>query len=544
MKVLWLDINSSYSHSSLAIPAMDAQLSASVKEMHSWEILSGSLKMGISWFTQRAVEYSPDIILSTLWLFNHSFAMEVLSRVHSLIPGVRIVLGGPEFLGENEGFLNKNRFVEAVFRGEGEEVFPEFVKRMGETTDCYEMDGFCYLDKNGNYRDNGTAQVKSFHKLLPPEQSIYFPWDKPFVQLETSRGCFNRCAFCISGNQSIIDEVPLAEMEIRIEKIHKRGIKEIRILDRTFNANTIRASKMVRLFSKYNGEIEFHTEIHPSFMESEFRDSIEKAPAGTLHFEAGIQSFQEKTLASCNRYDKKEKTINGIKYLSSLEKHQVHTDLIAGLPFYTYQQLIDDLHILIEINPAEIQLESLKLLPGTELRKKAGEYGIKFSQLPPYEVLETPDISHTGLIKAHFLSVIIDLYYNNPEWRGLLTGLVTRNNSFLEKFTDHFFYAAYGKSLNNENKGLIIWNFCNSYFPAETEAVSIKWMEIGLSFTKGPGAESIPWKYSDMLHNPLFDKGSREHTYRYLEYPGRRHWFSYNRKTNSSKSLAKFSELF
>src|SRR5690554_2493654 len=126
MKVLWLDINSSYSHSSLAIPAMDAQLSASVKEMHSWEILSGSLKMGISWFTQRAVEYSPDIILSTLWLFNHSFAMEVLSRVHSLIPGVRIVLGGPEFLGENEGFLIKNRFIEAVFRGEGEEVFPEF----------------------------------------------------------------------------------------------------------------------------------------------------------------------------------------------------------------------------------------------------------------------------------------------------------------------------------------------------------------------------------------------------------------------------------
>ena len=544
MKVLWLDINSSYSHSSLAIPAMDAQLSYSTREMHSWEILSGSLKMGINWYTQRAFAYSPDIILSTLWLFNHSFVMEVLSRVHSLIPGVRIVLGGPEFLGENESFLLKNLFIEAVFRGEGEEIFPEFVKQMKNPPDCYELDGFCYFDKSGNYKDNGTAQVKSFQKLIPPEQSIYFPWDKPFVQLEASRGCFNRCAFCISGNHRVIDEVPLAEMEVRIEKLYKKGIREIRILDRTFNANTKRASQMIRLFSRYNGEIEFHTEIHPSFMESDFRDTIEKAPAGTLHFEAGIQSFQEKTLASCNRFDKKEKTIDGIWFLSTLNKHQVHTDLIAGLPFYTYQQLIDDLLILIEINPDEIQLESLKLLPGTELRQKAGEFGIKYSQLPPYEVLETPYISHSDLIKTHFLSIIIDLYYNNPEWRALLTGLVTRNISFLEKFTDHFFDASYGKSFNNETKGLIIWNFCKTYFSSEIEAVSIKWMEIGLSFTKGPGAESIPWKYSDLLRNPLFDKPCREYSYRYLEYPGRRHWFAYNRKTNSSKSLANFTELF
>ena len=45
--------------------------------------------------------------------------MHITSRVKALLPDACLILGGPEFLGDNEEFLRKNPFVDCVFRGEG-----------------------------------------------------------------------------------------------------------------------------------------------------------------------------------------------------------------------------------------------------------------------------------------------------------------------------------------------------------------------------------------------------------------------------------------
>ena len=105
MKILWIDLNSSYAHSSLALPALHAQI-----------------------MTDPSIEYhQPDILAATTWLFNHEQLIHVASRVKALLPKTCLVLGGPEFLGDNEEFLRKNPFVDCVFRGEGEEVFPQWL---------------------------------------------------------------------------------------------------------------------------------------------------------------------------------------------------------------------------------------------------------------------------------------------------------------------------------------------------------------------------------------------------------------------------------
>ena len=72
---------------------------------------------------------------------------------------------------------------------------------------------------------------------------------------------------------------------------------------------------------------------------------------------------------------------------------ETHADLIAGLPLYHLSQIFDDVRTLAEYHAGEIQLESLKLLPGTEMRRRAEELGICYSPLPPYEVLQTREIT-------------------------------------------------------------------------------------------------------------------------------------------------------
>ncbi|HBG24422.1 MAG TPA: B12-binding domain-containing radical SAM protein, partial [Rikenellaceae bacterium] len=95
MRILWLDINASYSHSSLAIPALHAQLSETITERYSWRVVSGSINRETTYYLSEIAEFSPDIILSTLWLFNHKKVLSVLERAKALSPNIRIILGGP-----------------------------------------------------------------------------------------------------------------------------------------------------------------------------------------------------------------------------------------------------------------------------------------------------------------------------------------------------------------------------------------------------------------------------------------------------------------
>ena len=80
----------------------------------------------------------------------------------------------------------------------------------------------------------------TFSELVPPEESRFFNWSKPFVQLETTRGCFNTCAFCVSGGEKPVRTLSLEATRKRLDVIHQHGIKNVRVLDRTFNYNNKR----------------------------------------------------------------------------------------------------------------------------------------------------------------------------------------------------------------------------------------------------------------------------------------------------------------
>ena len=188
MKILWLDLNSSYAHASLALPALHAQV------MHDpsleWGVVSATINENPGMTAGEVVRQAPDILAATCWLFNHEVLMHVISRVKAMLPRCVVALGGPEFLGHNEDFLRTNRFVDCVFRGEGEETFPQWLACWQQPEEWTRITGLCFLDAEGQYHDNGLSRVMAFDKLVNPEQSPFFNWSKPFVQLETTRGCF------------------------------------------------------------------------------------------------------------------------------------------------------------------------------------------------------------------------------------------------------------------------------------------------------------------------------------------------------------------
>lgn len=493
MKILWIDLNSSYAHSSLALPALHAQVKGHAG--YEWETVAATINENIGMVVNEICQHQPDILAATCWLFNHDPLMHILSRVKALLPQSRLILGGPEFLGDNESFLRCQPFVDCVFRGEGEEEFPHWLECWNRPEEWKSIKGLCYIDANGQYQDNSLARVAAFDKLVPPEESPFFNWSKPFVQLETTRGCFNTCAFCVSGGEKPVRTLSIETIQERLQIIHAHGIKDVRVLDRTFNFNPRRAKELLQLFLTFYPHIRFHLEIHPALLSEDLKKELQQLPEGLLHLEAGIQSLREPVLKKCRRLGKLDDALNGLQFLCSLKNMETHADLIAGLPLYRLEEIFEDIRTLAEYHAGEIQLESLKLLPGTEMRRRAEEMGIQYSPFPPYEVLQTPAISTSELQTARRLSRLLDAFYNTPAWQGLTRELIINEPMFLHHFLDYLTDSnLIDQPTSLEKRGLVLYEYCKKHFPAYQLKASIAWIEAGMSLKKQP-AESVRTKH-------------------------------------------------
>lgn len=102
--------------------------------------------------------------------------------------------------------------------------------------------------------------------------------------------------------------------------------------------------------------------------------------------------------------------------------HQ-HLDLIAGLPWEDYQSFRNSFNQVYEMKPEQLQLGFLKVLKGSYMWEKAGEYGVKFKGLPPYEVLSTRWLDYGGILKLKGLEEMLEVYGNSGQFRTTLNEL-------------------------------------------------------------------------------------------------------------------------
>ena len=493
MKILWIDLNSSYAHSSLALPALHAQVKDCPE--YEWETVSATINENVGMIVEQICQHQPDILAASCWLFNHEVLMHIISRVKALLPNTSFILGGPEFLGDNEAFLIHNPFVDCVLRGEGETEFAHWLKCWNHPEQWENIKGLCYLDANNHYHDNGLARILAFDQLAAPEESSFFNWSKPFVQLETTRGCFNTCAFCVSGGEKPVRTLSIETIRQRLKTIHHHGIQNVRVLDRTFNFNPKRAKELLNLFLEFHPHIRFHLEIHPALLSEELKTELQQLPKGLLHLEAGIQSLREPVLEQCQRLGKLFDALEGLRFLCSLNNMETHADLIAGLPLYRLNEIFEDIVTLANYQAGEIQLESLKLLPGTEMRRRAEELGIRYSPFPPYEVLQTREISTSELQVTRRLSRLLDAFYNTPAWQSLTRELIIKEEGFLHHFLEYLTEAnLIDQPMSLEKRGLVLYEYCRKYLPNYQIKASIAWIEAGMSLKKQP-AERVKTKH-------------------------------------------------
>lgn len=427
--IVFLAVNASYAHSSLAAWRLRSVVAPAVWDWHTVEVTINDDPEAV---LNRVAALQPTVLGVTLYLFNRRFVIPILQRLREICPDTVVVAGGPECLGDNRRLIEVESAAHAAVRGEGERALPAVLDAIDRPAAWRAIPGLC-TSIGGGYHDGGWAEAEPDLDALPPfYDTALAGLHKPFVQLETSRGCGNGCLFCTS-RQTGIRRHSLARVRTDLEVIRRHGVPQVRVLDRTFNEDADRVLSLVRIFRDEFPEIRFHLEIDPARVSDRLADEMAAAGVGRFHLEAGVQSLDEAVYAQIGRQSTARRTREGLQRLCSRPELEVHVDLIAGLPGGTLASLVADVEALIRLEPREIQLERLKLLPGTPLAGTPERWGLVAEEGPPYGILVTPDMSGEDLRAADELRWFLDWCYNAASLRPVVISALANDSAFVAR---------------------------------------------------------------------------------------------------------------
>lgn len=460
MKTLITTLNSKYIHKSLSLRL----LYVATKDYHDVDFVEYTIKEDLDKIAADIITKKVQIIAFSVYIWNVKLIKELCIKLKKQDQNLIIILGGPEVSYEIDYFLD-NYEIDYLISGEGEIAFKQLL-------DCLEN------NKEILIQGVSTKDNRSYHQTVPIDLNYLEVLDSPYLlerdfadmskrvlYFETSRGCPYQCQYCLSSLEKGLRFFSLDYLKKQLELLMKTDVRIIKLLDRSFNANTEHALAILEfIFKHYRPGIQFQFEINGDVLDQRIIDYINKsAPEGLLRFEIGIQSTYEPTNKIVKRYQDFTRLSEVIKQLQTNHKIDFHLDLIAGLPLENLDRFAKSFDDVFSFYPKELQLGFLKLLRGTSLRKDAEEFGYIYDNNPPYELVASNDLTKEDINKIHIVEDMLEKYWNSGKMPITMNKIMRRVDSpfyfFLELgnyYKDHNF-----KLFNYQNDE--IFKYLNDY---------------------------------------------------------------------------------
>ncbi len=392
------------------------------------------------------LSHNPQIIGVGIYIWNIEIMSEAIKLLKSTHPKIVIVVGGPEVsYGVEDEF---SFYIDYIIQLEGEVALRELCTKILEGE----------LPKTKTIR----SDVLDVNSIKMPYE-FYSDSDilNRKIYVEASRGCAFKCQFCLSSLDAGIRNFEIDQFLNEMQKLHDRGVRQFKFIDRTFNLNIKISIQILKFFIDLDPKQEYflHFEVIPDRLPPELKKYVQIFNPGVLQFEVGIQTFDRDVSDRIGRRQNKEKAIENLKFLRHETNAHLHVDLIIGLPGAGLEVFKKDLNDLIAIGLQEVQVGILKLLKGTPIHQHIMPFNMVFDRLPPYEIVSTKDIDTEEMSKLRAFHKFFDKYYNSGNFQLSMKFLFEISNPFdefyaLSQFTLRKYERTYGISLDQLSESL------------------------------------------------------------------------------------------
>jgi len=409
-------LNAKYIHCAFGLRYLQANLGELQADTRLLEFTINQPPLEIA---EALLAAQPRIVGLGVYIWNTDQTLAVVRLLKTLRPDLRIVLGGPEISFEYE---NQPLFAHAdhIVTGEGEVAFTRL---------CRDLLA-------------GQAPPKVVPGGLPDVAALELPYAlysdsdiaNRVVYAEASRGCPYRCEFCLSALDKKVRSFPLQSFIDALQALWDRGARQFKFVDRTFNLS-LRVSKAILSFFLERPDRDFfvHFEMVPDRFPDGLRELISRFPRGTLQLEVGIQTFDESVAARIDRRQDSAAIDANLRWLVNHPGVHLHTDLIVGLPGEDRATFARGFDRLYATGAQEIQVGILKRLRGAPIARHTTTYGMVYSPLPPYEILQTAHWSRAELARMRRFARHWDVIANRGRLLKTLPMLLHGGSAF-ERF--------------------------------------------------------------------------------------------------------------
>ncbi len=430
-------INAKYIHASLGLRYLLANMSR-----HGSENLSRATAL-VEFTLSRKTQDMAHELLTTLgeqnegstqvigfgvYIWNVIQTTELVRELKAQRPSLKVVLGGPEVSHECEA-QEIVHLADHVITGWGDVSFPKLCLGL--------IHGPKPLMKIIQGEQPNLDQLELPYQAYTDEDLAH-----RVLYVEASRGCPFKCEFCLSSLDKTAWAFELDAFLKEISTLYKRGARNFKFVDRTFNLKIEASIKILQFFldrlaQDPEGSLFVHFEVIPDHLPDRLKHLIAQFPPGVLQFEVGIQSFNVDVQQRISRRQDNVQTVANLEWLLTSSHAHLHTDLIFGLPGETLESFAEGFDRLLAIGPQEIQLGILKRLRGTPLSRHTEKFGMVYDVLPPYVVRQTHAVDAKTLERFTRMAKFWDLVANSGRFKKTLSLIIEKrapSHSYFESF--------------------------------------------------------------------------------------------------------------
>lgn len=445
MKTILTTLNAKYIHTSLAL----RWLYVVNREQHDIDFIEYTIKESVDKIADDIISTNCAVVGISVSIWNVSQSRDLASRLKQLNPDIIIVVGGPEVSYEPKFFID-NWDIDFVISGEGEFVLGRLLDAL-QDMNIDEIDIESVSSKRKISYKPAQVEIAELVKYPSPYQLERDDEDRKnrMTYFETSRGCPYSCQYCLSSLEKGVRYFPPEYVTDNLDFLINSNVRQIKFLDRTFNLNKKHTSLVFDfLLQNHRPNLSCQFEIYADLLNDETIDYLNNnVPKDYFRFEIGIQSTHEPTNIAVRRRQDFPLLYSNIEKIMNGGVIDLHLDLIAGLPYETFDRFRKSFNDVFQLRAKEVQLGFLKLLRGTNLRRDAKFYGYSYDEEAPYEVFSGNDISAKDLDRIRDAEGALEKFWNSGRFTQ------TMNYLFDEHYVGRYFqlFDEIGQYYNQHN---------------------------------------------------------------------------------------------
>ncbi len=327
-------------------------------------------------------DFQPGLVGSTAVTMTFDHAVGVLADIKALAPEVVTVMGGPHVTFWAEETLKRYPAVDMVARGEGETTIVSLALALAEESEWSRLPGIVFR-RGDAIIDNGWPALQAdLDALAAPARHLiplgrYRALHMP-ISMTTSRGCPHGCIFCV-GRKMVGARVRYrdpARVVDELAEIAAYGFHQVNLADDLFTASDGHCLAVCGEILQRGLEVPWTSFARVDTVSIEMLRKMRQAGCRAVSF--GIESGDPGILKTIRKGITLEQVETAVAMCNKAGL-MPHGSFILGLPGETPETIERTLAFgrRLEAMGVSYGFHLLAPFPGTRVRDRAGEYGIR-----------------------------------------------------------------------------------------------------------------------------------------------------------------------